>query len=105
MMKIKFIVLLLLPVCLFSQSIVNTVHNLSISGPGEIKATSESEICIFCHTPHNSSPLRPLWNRNSPGLNYILYNSSTIQAAIGQPDGASICVFPVMMGLLRLETF
>lgn len=74
----------------FAQSIVNTVHNLSISGTGSIKATQESEICIFCHTPHHSSPRKPLWNREDPGVTYTLYNSSTIDASPGQPDGASI---------------
>jgi len=39
-----------------AQSIVNSKHNLSVSGPGTVKASAEPEICIFCHTPHNSSP-------------------------------------------------
>ncbi len=78
------------PMLIYAQSIVNTVHNLSISGTGSIKATQESEICIFCHTPHHSSPRKPLWNRQDPGVTYTLYNSSTIDASPGQPDGASI---------------
>ena len=73
-----------------SQSIVNTVHNLSVSGPGDVRATSESEICIFCHTPHNSLPSSPLWNKDDPGYTYTLYHSSTVQAVPGQPDGSSI---------------
>ena len=91
-----------MPVWLFSQSIVNTVHNLSVSGPGQIKATTETEICIFCHTPHNSKPLSPLWNRNDPGLNYTLYNSTTTQATIGQPDGASILCLSCHDGTIAL---
>lgn len=73
-----------------SQSVVNSVHNLSVTGTGDVKATSESEICIFCHTPHNSLPASPLWNKEDPGYTYTLYNSSTVQAAPGQPDGSSI---------------
>lgn len=73
-----------------SQSIVNSVHNLSASGPGDVRALSESEICIFCHTPHNSLPSSPLWNREDPGYTYTLYHSSTTEAVPGQPDGASI---------------
>ncbi|MCX6273571.1 MAG: NapC/NirT family cytochrome c [Bacteroidetes bacterium] len=75
-----------------AQSIVNTKHNLSVSGPGSIKSTSESEICIFCHTPHSDKAKAPLWNRRDPGSTYILYNSSTsstLHATTGQPDGAS----------------
>lgn len=95
-------ILLLMPLVSNSQSIINTVHNLSVSGPGQIKASSESEICIFCHTPHNSVPLKPLWNRTDPGLNYILYSSSTIQASIGQPDGASILCLSCHDGTIAL---
>ena len=73
-----------------SQSIVNSVHNLSVSGTGDVKAVSESEICIFCHTPHNSRPSSPLWNKDDPGYTYTLYHSSTVQAVPGQPDGSSI---------------
>jgi predicted CXXCH cytochrome family protein len=73
----------------FSQSITTTKHNLSISSSNTIKATAESEICIFCHTPHSATKT-PLWNRQDPGTVYTLYSSSTIQASIGQPDGSSL---------------
>jgi predicted CXXCH cytochrome family protein len=85
-----------------SQSIINTVHNLSVTGPGSIKASSESEICIFCHTPHNSRPDAPLWNRANPGSTYILYNSSTTQAIPGQPDGSSILCLSCHDGTIAL---
>lgn len=85
-----------------SQSIVNTVHNLSASGPGNIRANNESEICVFCHTPHNSSPLAPLWNKQDPGQYYTLYQSSTIQASPGQPDGASILCLSCHDGTIAL---
>ena len=32
-------------------------HNLSTSGPGPIKSTTMTEVCIFCHTPHNANPI------------------------------------------------
>ncbi len=86
----------------FSQSIVNSVHNLSVSGSGNTKSVSESEICIFCHTPHSSNPQHPMWNRKTPGTNYILYNSSTIQALPGQPDGSSILCLSCHDGTIAL---
>ena len=65
-------------------------HNLSVSGPGDIKAASESQICIFCHTPHNARRDIPfLWNRRDQTVNYIPYQSSTLVARVGQPTGAS----------------
>lgn len=85
-----------------AQGVVNTPHNLSVSGTGSIVATSESEICIFCHTPHNSSPKAPLWNRSDPGQSYTLYNSSTIEATPGQPDGASLLCLSCHDGTIAL---
>ncbi len=65
-------------------------HNLSVSGPGDIKAVSESQICIFCHTPHGAGQDIPfLWNRRDQTVSYIPYQSSTLYARVGQPTGAS----------------
>jgi predicted CXXCH cytochrome family protein len=72
-----------------ADSIVDSKHNLSASGPGAVKAAAEPEICIFCHTPHNSTPEAPLWNRNSSGATYQTYKSTTAKALVGQPTGAS----------------
>lgn len=65
-------------------------HNLSVSGPGPVKAVTETEICIFCHTPHNANPAVPLWSHTmSAGVNYLPYTSSTLNAAVGVPTGSS----------------
>jgi len=70
--------------------IANTKHNLSASGPGSIKATSEQEICVFCHFPHNADPAEPLWNHELSGQTYTPYASDTLFAAApGQPAGRS----------------
>lgn len=73
-----------------AQSITNSKHNLSVSGTGNLKASSESEICVFCHSTHDANPTAPLWNKKSQGTVYTLYSSSTMQALPGQPDGSSI---------------
>lgn len=96
------ILLFCLPVLMNSQSIINTKHNLSVTSPGTVKATSESEVCIFCHTPHNSTPRAPLWNKNATGTTYILYNSSTLDAVPGQPDGSSILCLSCHDGTIAL---
>ena len=74
-------------------SVANTPHNLSVSGPGPIKSPTETQICIFCHTPHNADPRAPLWNRNmDAATTYRTYESSTLHAYSGagpQPDGSS----------------
>lgn len=86
----------------YGQTIITTKHNLSASGPGTVKASSESEICIFCHTPHNSSPLTPLWNHTNSGAVYTLYSSSTMNALPGQPDGSSILCLACHDGTIAL---
>ncbi len=84
----------------------NSKHNLSISGPGAVKAATETEVCIMCHTPHNSGIEAPLWNRFSSGSSYIPYASSTAVASYGQPTGASkLCLSchdgTIALGMVR----
>ncbi len=71
------------------MSIVNSKHNLSISGPGWIKSLTETRICIFCHTPHNAAPKTPLWNKKIEAVNYTLYSSTTLVASPQTPTGPS----------------
>jgi len=70
------------------ESVVNTPHNLSASGPGPIKAPSEGEVCIFCHVTHRAG-VTPLWNRSLSNVAYISYKSTTAKAIPGQPTGTS----------------
>jgi len=43
-----------------------------------IKAQSEQEICVFCHTPHSSSTIAQLWNHSTnPPQTYLKYTSTT----------------------------
>jgi predicted CXXCH cytochrome family protein len=85
-----------------AAAIANTRHNLSISGPGTVKAAVETQICIFCHAPHNNAPSSPLWNRRSPGGTYVPYASSTAAGAAGQPTGASLMCLSCHDGTIAL---
>lgn len=69
-----------------------TVHNLSnnnnqatgmtfSAGPGTTRtfySSNVDQVCIFCHTPHNSQPAAPLWNKATlaAATNFKLYTSS-----------------------------
>ncbi len=82
--------------------ITTTKHNLSVSGPGTVKASGETQICIFCHAPHNSAPSSPLWNRRNSGGTYTPYTSSTALANPGQPTGASLLCLSCHDGTIAL---
>jgi predicted CXXCH cytochrome family protein len=77
------------PAASAQQSVRDSVHNLSASGPGAVRASTEQEICIFCHAPHKTSGMRPLWNRRDSTASYRIYQSSTLDAKPGQPTGSS----------------
>ena len=88
------------------QGIVQTVHNLSASGPGPVRSLTVTQVCVFCHTPHNASPSVPLWNREMSGATYLQYQSTTLTATTGQPTGRSrLCLSchdgTVALGALR----
>jgi predicted CXXCH cytochrome family protein len=82
--------------------IVNSKHNMSVSGPGELKALVETSICIFCHTPHNAAPKTPLWNKAIDPVNYILYSSTTQSVTPSQPNGPSRLCLSCHDGTLAL---
>jgi len=79
-----------------SSNVAATKHNLSVSGPGTVTALTESQVCVFCHTPHGatSAPGAPLWNRQLSTQTYVPYSSSsldaeTIAGQLQQPGGSS----------------
>ncbi len=82
-----------LPAPSLESDVASTNHNFSVTGPGTVKATSETQICVFCHTPHGAtSGATPLWNRSlAPDTNYTgkLYSSESMDAAIDTPTGNS----------------
>jgi hypothetical protein len=90
------------------SDIRNTKHNLSVTGPGPVRAVSESQICVFCHTPHGAEqvPAAPLWNRQISGAAYTPYMSTSIDAAdiAGEPGGSSKLCLSCHDGTLAIGT-
>ncbi|MGC2164518.1 MAG: cytochrome c3 family protein [Gallionella sp.] len=88
------------------KNIANTKHNLSATGPGAVKALSENQICVFCHTPHNPNitVTPPLWNRELSSLTYTTYTSSSMDAVTNQPGGTSKLCLSCHDGTLALGT-
>ena len=83
-----------------TASVLDSKHNLSTSGPGPVKAVSETQVCVFCHTPHGADQTAgaPLWNRATSTATYTPYLSSTTDAlqvpgTTGIPGGSSkVCL-------------
>ena len=84
------------------SAVTQTRHNLAPSGPGAVKAADASGVCVYCHTPHDASPSRGLWNRLLPPVTYRIYTSSTTKARIDQPTGSSRLCLSCHDGVLAL---
>lgn len=60
-------------------NIKTSKHNLGATGDAAYGGTGAgtTQICIYCHTPHNATPNIPLWNRTNPGgAGFALYTNS-----------------------------
>ena len=71
MRRAVFIAALLLAIgilqLLFAQngnksSIINSKHDFRAASAAQIRSANGQSACIFCHTPHNATPIQPLWN-------------------------------------------
>lgn len=68
-----------------AAEITKTKHNLSVSGPGSIKAATETQICIFCHTPHRAMDA-PLWNQSLSKATYTVQSASVWRTLKSTPQ-------------------
>jgi hypothetical protein len=94
-----------------TNDVASTLHNLSADGPGTVKATNETQICVFCHTPHGATdaPGAPLWNRALASETYTTYTSSsldaeTIAGQLAQPAGSSKLCLSCHDGTLAINS-
>ncbi len=72
--------------------VMNTVHNLSVTGPGEIKSLTEKRVCRFCHIPHNAVSPIALWSQQLSKAEYVtpsLRLGGKAGQPAPQPDGSS----------------
>ncbi len=90
---VPLLVLGCMPALAQQGDVALTVHNLSVSGPGDVRALKETEICKFCHIPHNPVIPQPLWGHRLSQV--AQYRMPEMEAGggnrvrPGQPDGAS----------------
>ncbi|MFI5253439.1 MAG: cytochrome c3 family protein [Bacteroidota bacterium] len=76
--NVEFVILLTvwMSIMAYPQSrVFDTKHNLTAIGPGTIKAATEKNTCLFCHTPHAPRATTQLWNHALSTATYDLYTS------------------------------
>lgn len=60
-----------------AATIVGSKHDLSSTGTASMSSAGQSstQICIYCHAPHNANLSLPLWNRSNPTASgFTLYS-------------------------------
>ncbi|MBC7961389.1 MAG: cytochrome C [Steroidobacteraceae bacterium] len=86
-----------------AAGITNTKHDLSsVSTTTGPKAATQTQICVFCHTPHNAIKNVPLWNRTggTAAASFKLYTSS---ASLTQADGVKSALYDDSISLFCLS--
>ncbi len=57
--------------------------------PHDLSAVAGGNVCSFCHTPHGALSGTPLWSHKLSSAVYRIYQSSSLEANVGQPTGSS----------------
>lgn len=89
-------------------SIVASKHDFSTSGPvnSNYKSVTQTQVCIYCHAPHNTSSTTLLWNHASLAATYTLYTSPTLDAGVlAQPGGVSKLCLSCHDGAVAVDSF
>jgi hypothetical protein len=77
----------------FGNKVSDTPHNMRKGSTSGMPIKDMTEICVYCHTPHNNNTAieAPLWNRTTPAGPYNMYTSPTLDMSIqGSPKGVSL---------------
>ncbi len=81
--------------------IANSAHDFS----GDTW-NSESEQCNVCHTPHNAlAGVSPLWNHTVTVASFTPYSSSSLDATVAAPDGASKLCLSCHDGTVAIDSY
>ncbi|MBI1920654.1 MAG: cytochrome c3 family protein [Geobacter sp.] len=58
-----------------AASMLASKHDMTKYGTTLNSTGTNKEVCVFCHTPHNASRTRALWNRSNSTSTFALYTS------------------------------
>ncbi len=100
-----------------SGTILRSKHDLSYlsqraiakGGVGAMNGVTYNdygEVCVYCHTPHGSSDVAPLWNHVLPNTSgYSMYRSTTMDSsASSAPDGVSLACLSCHDGTVAVDS-
>jgi predicted CXXCH cytochrome family protein len=99
-----FLMVALLAGAAFGQTVVGSKHDLRATGGGTPTGNGLTEVCVVCHTPHQTTSANsqdPLWNRTlSSTASYGVYASATLNATptdvgggtLGSASTTSLCL-------------
>lgn len=77
-------------VCLMVLAGLQLEASASMEGtPHDLSAVAGGGTCSFCHTPHGALAGTPLWSHRLSTAVYRIYQSSSLEARVGQPTGYS----------------
>jgi predicted CXXCH cytochrome family protein len=91
-----------------AQGIVGSRHDFSSTGwDWDFMHGGSNEICIPCHTPHDSETVvaGALWNHELSTATYSLYSSLTLDATVDQPVGVSKLCLSCHDGSVALDSW
>ncbi len=92
--------------CNVFADISGSVHDFSATGGGPVAIPGETQLCNFCHTPHNAlSTEAPLWNHAETSAVFQSYESGTLNATIGDPAGVSKLCLSCHDGTVGIDTY
>lgn len=83
-LKIGFVV-----VSLWSFSALGAPGSGIVGSPHDLSASRGGDACRYCHTPHSTAAPMPGWSQQLSQTVYRIYQSSSLEATVGQPTGAS----------------
>jgi len=86
-------------------TISGSKHDFSI---GSFATQSGQRMCVACHAPHKTDTTiadAPLWNHTTSAATYTLYSSSSIKAAVTDPNGSSKLCLSCHDGTVAIDSF
>ncbi len=91
----------------YASNVSNSRHNMLL--PEQMTSTGTQEVCVFCHTPHQSTTTAALWNRaDSAVSNYTVYGdpfgSMVGDGADMQPSGVSRACLSCHDGTVAIDS-